>query len=297
MIIGVDTWCKLAAEERLTKIALNALDARNMAKSVGLQPAGNWKWALRSLRDGRGNVLQGKELATAKEGLGKMPNNLRQTLNSSSRQMGGRTEIATHADKVEGKLLYTKKAPSLKEPNYYDYSPLPKPPGSSINKHPFKNDFYTDGISVGGEFKGYPYVVQDGGEHHIRVHTHAFKNNDINNKRPEFKRAGHKDWRITTPSGSLNFAQELSEKRRNNITKLRENKLNGGEGVSRTDNGIPDWSGLPSSTTGDMSGITRNYPELTHEVIYDPIHGNEGVHKMRPQGLRSIYFKNQGLYN
>jgi hypothetical protein len=52
----------------LTKIALNAQSARNMAKSVGIIPdhTSQWKWGLRQLRDGRGEALVGKELEKAK---------------------------------------------------------------------------------------------------------------------------------------------------------------------------------------------------------------------------------------
>jgi hypothetical protein len=36
--------------KRLEKLALNAFEARQMAKQVGVLPEGNWKWALRKLR-------------------------------------------------------------------------------------------------------------------------------------------------------------------------------------------------------------------------------------------------------
>lgn len=44
------------------KQALNAQTAREMAKKVGViaDPESNWKYALRNLRDGRGNPLEGK---------------------------------------------------------------------------------------------------------------------------------------------------------------------------------------------------------------------------------------------
>ena len=44
------------------KQALNAQAAREMAKKVGViaDPESNWKYALRNLRDGRGNPLEGK---------------------------------------------------------------------------------------------------------------------------------------------------------------------------------------------------------------------------------------------
>ena len=44
------------------KQALNAQAAREMAKKVGViaDPESNWKYALRNLRDGRGNPLEGQ---------------------------------------------------------------------------------------------------------------------------------------------------------------------------------------------------------------------------------------------
>jgi len=50
------------ASEGLVKQALNAQKAREMAKKVGViaDPDSNWKYALRNLRDGRGNPLEGQ---------------------------------------------------------------------------------------------------------------------------------------------------------------------------------------------------------------------------------------------
>lgn len=50
------------ASEGLVKEALNAQKAREMAKKVGViaDPDSNWKYALRNLRDGRGNPLEGQ---------------------------------------------------------------------------------------------------------------------------------------------------------------------------------------------------------------------------------------------
>ena len=56
----------------LEKIALNASKARGVAKKVGLIPDGNWKWALRKLRDKSGNALQGPSLEKARTNLGAM---------------------------------------------------------------------------------------------------------------------------------------------------------------------------------------------------------------------------------
>lgn len=55
----------------LDKQALNAMKAREMAARVGViaDPRSNWKYALRNLRDGRGNPLEGQAL---KEGMNRL---------------------------------------------------------------------------------------------------------------------------------------------------------------------------------------------------------------------------------
>ena len=289
--LPLDPWCKYAAEsgDRLTKIALNALEARNMAKSVGLQPTGNWKWALRNMRDGQGNVLQGRELASAKEGMGKMPNNLRQTLNSSARQTGMSTEIGTHIDKINGKLSYEGKAPSLKynspythltgdnkgnEEAYHETMNLFKGKGISPE---FKNSLYSEYMtnSLKGDFRvgainvGTPNRVsaenpyRDGFSEVAGIHTHPFSGAKKYSKNEEVQRIGSKGWQLTTPSGMIGYNKNPKD--------------------------------LKSLEHSDMNSIMGN--TNSNHVIYDPVYGNEGIHKMRPQGLRSIYFKNQGLYD
>ena len=69
-----------------------------MAKSVGLVPHEQWRWALRHMRDSRGNLLTGQALAKAKKALGKMDNNKRQEFESAVRRVGGHREILAAED-------------------------------------------------------------------------------------------------------------------------------------------------------------------------------------------------------
>ena len=70
----------------LVKIALNAQKARKMAESVGIIPDGAWKYALRNVRDGKGEVLQGEALNAAKEKIGDIqPGALKQILEHQER--------------------------------------------------------------------------------------------------------------------------------------------------------------------------------------------------------------------
>lgn len=80
-------------EGQIYKEALNAQKSREVAKEVGLIPEGQWKWALRHLKDDKGNPLKGKELADAKHALGAVSNNAYQGIKSQSRKLGSDTEI------------------------------------------------------------------------------------------------------------------------------------------------------------------------------------------------------------
>lgn len=79
----------------LLKVALNKAKATQMALDAGLIPeeGSAWRWALRHLRDARGNLLQGRALAEAKERLGRLTNHERQRIQAINRKTGGRFEI------------------------------------------------------------------------------------------------------------------------------------------------------------------------------------------------------------
>lgn len=89
----------MSGNKYLEKIALNAFKARAMAKSVGLiaDHTSQWKWALRNMRDGRGNALAGKALSDAKRKIGSVSNNTYQRVSSTAKhqnsgiEVGGRT--------------------------------------------------------------------------------------------------------------------------------------------------------------------------------------------------------------
>lgn len=90
----------------LTKIALNAQAAHAMAKKVGIIPDGSsqWKWALRQLRDSRGNALTGKALEIAKtKKLGAMTNtSWKKLLIAQKKHPGG--ELGFNV--IDGKIGY-----------------------------------------------------------------------------------------------------------------------------------------------------------------------------------------------
>lgn len=81
-------------EAGLAKMALNAQKAREMAGQAGLYPVGNWKWALRNLRNGQGNLLHGRELTEAKNGIGSLSNNDYHAVQKMHRQVPPGVEIS-----------------------------------------------------------------------------------------------------------------------------------------------------------------------------------------------------------
>ena len=80
--------------EGIEKVALNALKARAMAHAAGIIPDAQWKYALRQVRDGRGNLLPPKELKQAKIKMGDVSNNGFQKIRSLGNKLPPRTEMS-----------------------------------------------------------------------------------------------------------------------------------------------------------------------------------------------------------
>jgi hypothetical protein len=92
-------------DARIEKTALNAQKAREMAKGLGLVTDGDWRWALRNLRNMKtGDVLKGRELAEAKRKMGAMSNNAWQKVKSKTRGLASKTEIGGRYDKKTGRV-------------------------------------------------------------------------------------------------------------------------------------------------------------------------------------------------
>jgi len=81
--------------DELEKVALNALKARQLSKSVGIipQPGSAWKWALRNLRAPRSSgskiMSTGRELSNQKKKIGLLTNNQINSIKSTQRNLGG----------------------------------------------------------------------------------------------------------------------------------------------------------------------------------------------------------------
>jgi hypothetical protein len=290
------------ASSLLHKQALDAMKARGMAKSVGLvpHPGSQWKWALRNMRDGQGNLLPGRELAEAKEGLGKMPNNVRQKLQSMSRATGHRYEVGTvlnddpewtkefsnykfkvFGEKDKFKQMLRDKLRTIQETQGSLPQADGKVPGEAMSKL-LETGKFKRFVDLKDSQRGNFYI---GYEHGIRgpymekltdplntasVHTHPFNSAAKFDSNPEVSRTGINGPSLVSPSAHPdNFKQQIKD-------------------YAAENNGEQLFS-------GDYGGDYQIFQELPHmkHNIYDPNFGNEGVHKARPQGMRSVYFQNQ----
>jgi hypothetical protein len=291
--------------EGLHKIALNAMKAREMASAAGLHPFGNWKWALRNLRDNRGNLMQGRELSEAKEGLGKLPNNVRQKVQSVARMAGNNKEIGMAAT---------------------ESTPLTRFSDRKFDRNTIKGETTVRGVKIGDEEgvrlyedfidSGHPYNAdnyKDVGMITHDVHTHplttALRHMDPTKKIEKMKttypelaadptkktlfsrqRKNYEDAKakgspgpgLVVPSGQLGaganpgFYQKLFQRDPDEAIKSLANEEGG------------DYA---------VYNVKSFFNPTSKSTIYDPMHGNESVHVARPKGMRSVYFKNQGQYN
>jgi hypothetical protein len=287
--------------EGLVKIALNAQKAREMAGEAGLFPAGNWKWALRNLRGERGDLLEGRELAEAKEGLGKLPNNIRQKFNSLARGAGYNKEVGGVAREntpigqlFNGKVNRNDIVPGTRMGDISTGDQI-----SVDNVGHLINQEGNDYDEIFDKFKG---ITHD-------VHTHPYKSSwKHQNAAAATDKAIEplQEFAEFYPKGYIEQAKKRT---------LAENHAS--LGVGQTDHRLVQPSGLFSrksepgayskdnveellgQETGDYKGMAlqRIYNPNAKSTILDPLFGNESVHKARPQGLRSVYFKNQGQYN
>lgn len=238
----------------IEKTALNAQKAREMAKKVGLIPEGQWKWALRKLRDGRGNPLPGKELAKAKEDIGLIPNNAKQKIDSINRRVSSNKELMGAMEGNKIKNLLAGDTTSIF---------VPKDSESKI---------------VGHEFHTHP-VDASRGELRQNMRDPQMSERE---RSEDILRGGH---RTTKPSGAN--AEEIQQL----MNKYKKTK---GKGVFDIDTYNKETFGdyLGANTLGDTGLFalrSTHNPNYKH-TIYSPDNNHQSVHKLRPQGLRSVYF-------
>jgi hypothetical protein len=283
----------------LIKIALNAQRAREMAGEVGLQPHGNWKWALRNLRDGNGDALEGRALAEAKEQMGKMPNNARQAVQSVARRVGGHKEVGAvvpTGEHMNTALKGRVNTNALKEntsPGNFEIGDA-----QSVNNiQRYVDEYGSSTDEIFGGLKGLG--------HDIHTHPYASMKKHIN---PE---------KMTNQAFDA-LGDDIQYYDADTLKVMRERTLGqarAAQGVGTTGPRLVEPSGdsyklqapkdypagsefsAMNNELGDYKGYVLQNMQNPNvkSTIYDPLYGNESVHKVRPDGLRSVYFKNQGI--
>jgi hypothetical protein len=274
-----------------------------MAREAGLLPAGNWKWALRNLRDHRGNLFQGRELAEAKEGLGKLPNNVRQQVDSVARRAGFSREINTvHKNDPAFTKEMLQHVPTNEIKEYHSIG--------------HARDWNDNGVTmtVGTKDSTIQAPVHFNDKSVLNdIHTHPQpgmkqrlwsdpsrerieKNIDLNLRRTSW---GEYEGDLTnlsprdqeTKKKLLAFQKEVGRTGRGGT------ELVSPSGYSNALEKRP--SKANSFSEGGDYGVHLQKAERNPNVkmtILDPVKGYEGTHTLRPDFVRSVYFKNHGQY-
>ena len=244
-------------DKAINKQALTAENARVMAKKVGLIPEGQWKWALRNMRGAKGKLLEGKELGQAKKKLGSLSNNDYQNVISTEKhhgRLGG--EVSSNIDMKTNKLLKD-----------YDYGVG----GQVRRKHPSNRTIHT-----------HPEVPADAKNSSILLKA-------INQKGIYSDMSGInysvlkklKNEKVLT----YNFLDHTGDYRSALLHAVRNPKW------------IKQW--LKDVEFGKQKELSEAQAQeffktkpLNHNLhnIITPSRALEGVHKVHPTGVRSIYF-------
>jgi len=261
----------------MMKTALNAQKARSLAKSVGLIPheKSQWRWALKQMRKanpsgvkGAPLMMKGKELAKAKERMGKLPNNERQIMSSLSRKQRQGVEIGkTVKNKYRRGNVGFVSGDDLKAHTHPRFNRI-----SNMDKAKRKIDPRYKEIANRTMYASPSGALYDYNRGSYEKHLMRGKSYDNAVKRLEkIKQNNPKDLKYY-----------LSKKRRNSVKKIDrriiKTKNNGRYNELMTGRGDSDAAGI------------RDYGK-THNILAP---GVEGVHKSRlklPRAIRSVYFK------
>jgi GNAT superfamily N-acetyltransferase len=251
------------------KTALDALKARQMAKSIGLEPeAGSqWRWALRNLRNMHtGEPLQGDELEAAKISLGKMPTHVREGIHDLSASTGHRKEVA--------QAFYASE-PDVPEEFIGDRNGVDwkrKDIGEDvlmrhIHTHPYTpaSNAYQKKEQIWGlkqQLKKLPKNVNEETKRTVRT--------ELQKRVAELARLDLPTPALVSPSGYKGRAYERSLQRMNDFMKSLSNF------TRKADYGV-------------FTRINMGDPHA-NSVIYNPEFGFESTHKIRDHNLRSLYW-------
>lgn len=250
----------------LSKQALDALKARTMAKSLGLEPeAGSaWKWALRNMRNMHtGYPLQGEELGQAKLRIGKLPEGLRNLINDTSQREGKEKEI--------GMTFYTTGRPHKADLFVGDGGSVEfdirNDEKDSLIRHIHTHPFTGGGIGassvdiaeLGDELKGMSSKEQENFKEGIRSWL-------FQNARERYRTRRIKPT-LVSPSGYINRIPYAKE----------------------ADHSPTEYRNEQNADFGTFLHTGNRHPDAKFS-IYNPEFGFESTHKPREVDLRSVYW-------
>lgn len=103
----------------MNKTALRAIKAKALAIQIGIVPkeGTQWKWALRNLRSGSGELKSGRDLAKAKTKIGLLSNNAMQKIKGDQRKLNLGQETGLYSHKKDASTVHG--LPGLTPPNFY----------------------------------------------------------------------------------------------------------------------------------------------------------------------------------
>lgn len=264
----------------LEKVALNAFKARSMAKTVGVIPdhTSAWKYAVRNLRDSRGNALQGKALHEARAKLGDIDNNGFRHMQRTSDQWGGTQgkEFSTAINRkgrivddiVEGDAHIVDRAGGAEHHN--------------VHTHP---DTYLAMLNrdLGNRFKHNPHrIAEPSGASHLRTVFH--------------KETPHMYKEVRNIPDNATAARKLRQKAGLTSDPSRKSLLDRMSAIKSemAEEGVKHYFKNPTSPLrGDtkfMAGKLAVRDESHLERIVSPSTNTLSVNKFRPQGVRTVYF-------
>ncbi len=284
----------------LVKIALNAQKARKMAESVGIIPDGAWKYALRNVRNGKGEVLQGEALNAAKEKLGDIrPGALKQILEHQERarlkagikdvEISGRVQ----GDKVDG-LIYGDKPGSVKyrpSQNFHTH------PGTKSDFERLSREMPTDRFSP------------DMREHLLANPSGASKQITTNNSKHFVDSVQARHELDSLYKEVLPIEKELIKYKninpvpsdiRNRVVELNNSKmsiLSDPILVNREGEILAEFKkkhlNRPIYSLSKDSDLFVFSHTKKPNIIVAPDIGVHSVSKFRPEGVRTVYFKKE----
>jgi GNAT superfamily N-acetyltransferase len=254
----------------LSKRALDALKARTMAKSLGLEPeAGSqWRWALRNLRNMQtGEPLQNDELEAAKITLGKMPQKVREGIHALSASTGHRKEVA--------QMFYASE-PDVPVSMIGDINSVAYKP-KDIGEDVLIRDVHTHPYAPNAnayQKKSQLWALKQQLKHIPKKNaTEADKRlvrNELQKRVEELIRLDLPTPALVSPSGYKGRAYERSLQKMNDFMKSLSNFTRQG-----------DYAVFTKVNKGDPHA---------NSVIYNPEFGFESTHKIRDHNLRSLYW-------